>query len=341
MGDDMTQRRKVSSTGLLVVLCLCAFTAPVRAGSQDTIEQVFAAKPGGRLTVDTDIGSITVRTGRPDEVRITITRLFPTSDRDEIEDILDDLDIGMDANDNGVTIDTRYRQHGTRSFFSFRTRHDRLRLRYEIVVPETYDVELATSDDDIAVAGLAGSVRSTTSDGDIAISAIDGPVAAKTSDGDIRVDTVAGDVDVQTSDGDIEVITAGAEVSARTSDGDITVRDAGGPVWLKTSDGDIYAERIAGAMDCTGSDGDITVTLIGQPTDDCQLRTSDGDISITLDKDSAFSVEAHTSDGGIDYDDITVRLGKIDRHNLVADLNGGGPELNMRTSDGNIRLRVE
>ena len=338
----MSKRYQVLFIGLTAaVLCMCVLSMTAQADSRDTIEEVYGAAPGGRLSVDTDIGSITVRPGRPDEVRITVTRLFPTSNRDEIEDILDDLDMDMGADNRGVTIDTRYRHHSDWSVFTFQNRHDRLRLRYEIVVPETYDVELVTRDDDIDAAGLTGSIHAVTSDGNVSIRDIDGPVTAKTSDGDIGIDTVSGDADAQTSDGNIVIDAVGAEVQARTSDGDITVIDAAGPVWLKTSDGDIHAEGIAESVECITSDGDIEVTLAGQPSDDCNLKTSDGDIAVTMDKDCGCAIDAHTSDGGIDFDEITVRLGRADRHNLVADMNGGGPKLTMRTSDGNIRLSVK
>ena len=69
------------------------------------------------------------------------------------------------------------------------------------------------------------------------------------------------------------------------------------------------------------------------------MQTSDGDIDILIAATAAMTIDFRVSDG-----DINVGLpilGRIRRDSLRGDLNGGGPTLSVRTSDGDIVLRAK
>jgi DUF4097 and DUF4098 domain-containing protein YvlB len=85
--------------------------------------------------------------------------------------------------------------------------------------------DLKTSDGDISVGRLTGSVYLRTSDGDVSADALAGStVSVRTSDGDVNIDDLSGPAEVSTSDGDIRVtISQAGEVKLRTGDGDITI----------------------------------------------------------------------------------------------------------------------
>jgi putative adhesin len=166
------------------------------------------------------------------------------------------------------------------------------------------------------------------------------------------------DLDAQTSDGAIELPALQGTVRARTSDGAITLERAKGTFDLSSSDGRIVAHGVDGALDARSSDGALTVDgrfdVLRLSTSDGRIeadvasgsrlradwsfKTSDGSIDLRLPSDLAADLEAHVGDGHIDVDFPITTRGRIGSHDLRATLNGGGPLLSLRTSDGSIRI---
>lgn len=325
----------IAATALTIGLTISSFA---QADQEDTTRQSFEVDPGGTLIVDTDTGDIRVRSGASREVTITIHQNFRTSNRSEIEDIRDRLHIDMDQRGNDVIVTVEL-DRPARRWFGYTNDGNHLQLSFDIRVPERFNADLETSDDDIIVGDLTGDIVCRTSDGDIRISDIDGPIRASTSDGDITLGRIAGTVTLKTSDGDIEADSIGGDIDATTSDGNIIIEHAAGFARMKTSDGNIRLAEIDGAVDAKTSDGNLIVMFIGQPDRNCRMTTSDGDITVHLQPSCRFSLDARANDGDISAEGLTVKLGRRDKHHLVADLNGGGPELYLRTSDGNIDIR--
>ena len=94
-----------------------------------------------------------------------------------------------------------------------------------------------------------------------------------------------------------------------------------------------------GAVKASTSGGSVTAYLSRQPERDCRLTTSGGSLTIYLDNNIGMDVDARTSGGRI-HTDFPVKLsGTISPRSLVAEVNGGGPELYLRSSGGGIHLK--
>ena len=169
---------------------------------------------------------------------------------------------------------------------------------------------------------------------------------------------VGTDLDAQTSDGSIDLPALEGTIRARTSDGSITIDRAKGTFQLSSSDGRIVARGVDGSLDAHASDGSITIDgrfdALRLSTSDGQidatvepgsrlkaawsLSTSDGSMVLRLPEDLVADLEAHVGDGHIDLDFPVTVHGRISRHDLRASLNGGGPLLSLRATDGSIRV---
>jgi hypothetical protein len=68
------------------------------------------------------------------------------------------------------------------------------------------------------------------------------------------------------------------------------------------------------------------------------IRTGDGGVEVRLPQDLAAELYAHTGDGHISFDFPITVTGSIERSRLRGTLNGGGPELQISTGDGAIRI---
>ena len=127
----------------------------------------------------------------------------------------------------------------------------------------------------------------------------------------------------------------GVEIDAQTGDGDIQAGDLTSNTSLRRSDGDIIVDRLDGSRaEIRTSDGDIVLRSVRAPID---VSSGDGDITVTAPADLAADVY-------LEGEDLSVAeglelLGRIRSHSVQGTLNGGGPNLELRTGDGAITLR--
>lgn len=289
---------RMGSVAFMATLAL--LPALALAAANDDIDQVFAVQPGGTLTVNSDAGSIDVSTSGRDEVRVRVlnTNGFTV----ELEQQGDDVVVLADRQ---------------RSLF----RLGGSNIRFDVTIPERYNVDLDTGGGRIRVPDLTGSVRADTSGGSIDVGRIRGDVEVNTSGGQIEISDVDGNVSADTSGGRIIIANVTGDVNADTSGGSIRIGNVGGDMIADTSGGNIDVGEGGGRVELDTSGGTIRA---GWATGPIIADTSGGNIFLA---GSAVSVEADTSGGNIV---IERSLGSV-----YADTSGGS--ITIRDSRGPIR----
>lgn len=304
------------------------------AGSQNTIKKSFKVAPGGTLTLTTDVGAIEIETRENNRVEVEVFRKAKTWSGRDADEILDNFEISFEQHGDDVDI---------RGEFKDRSWWDRIRrklkVKYVITVPKEYNVSLNTAGGSISVDDLKGKVKSKTSGGSLNFGNIDGPVYGRTSGGSISLEGCVGTADVRTSGGSIHIGNVAGDVDAHTSGGSVTIERAKGEVVAKTSGGSIRVEEVMGAIEATTSGGTVTAHISRQPKARCYLKTSGGSVKVYLAEDIAVNLDAKTSGGHVETDFPVTIQGKISKRSLQAKINGGGPELVLKTSGGSIYLR--
>jgi hypothetical protein len=145
--------------------------------------------------------------------------------------------------------------------------------------------------------------------------------------------------DLSTSGGNIAVRDLAGSVQVKTSGGNLTLSRIGGAVSASTDGGNIDVEEPLGGAKARTSGGGITVHLAGQPRKDVQLTTFGGNLVVVLGAATAVDVDAVAHGGTITAPaQFRLRSDK-DATELSGALNGGGPQLTLRSSGGNISLR--
>jgi hypothetical protein len=144
-------------------------------------------------------------------------------------------------------------------------------------------------------------------------------------------------IDLNTSGGSIEIENLQGEVDAYTSGGSISLENVQGDVDIKTSGGSLNLDNIIGKIDAKTSGGSIKLKLPKNPTEDSRLKTSGGSITAYLAKDVAVNLYAKTS-GGRASSEFSVN-GDITKKSIKGTINGGGPELILKTSGGSVRIK--
>lgn len=144
-------------------------------------------------------------------------------------------------------------------------------------------------------------------------------------------------VDLNTGGGSIDIQDLTGKVDAFTSGGSIELGQIRGDVDVKTSGGSIRVEEVAGNIDANTSGGSIKAVISEQPTKDCRLKTSGGSVTAYLKPSIAVNLNASTSGGRV-RSDFTVD-GTVKKSKIRGTINGGGPELYLKTSGGSVNIK--
>lgn len=176
------------------------------------------------------------------------------------------------------------------------------RLRYEIDLPKNFNVDISTAGGDVLLGDLKGEISMRTSGGDLEIINTVGKVYAKTSGGDVKVRNASGDLELGTSGGDVKIEFSNGSVYAKTSGGDIDLEYRG--------------ENYGIELGTSG--GDIMVYIPSEFKSDVYLRTSGGDIKTNME----------------------AKIQEVSDDKFIGQMNGGGKELNCRTSGGDIIVKM-
>lgn len=145
-------------------------------------------------------------------------------------------------------------------------------------------------------------------------------------------------LDVETTNGGLQVKGTQGEAILETTNGGITLVDVDGNLRLSSTNGGITATDVAGAVHASTTNGGIDVSLRDVPSgSDLRFETTNGGVEVSLPRDIRASVDISTSNGRI-TSDFDVEGGQKSRTRLSGDINGGGGELRIRTSNGSVRV---
>ena len=313
-------RRRMSLGFSILILCLLCVTGTALAKERvkGDIKKSFNVKPGGELVLETDIGSIEVKAVSRNVVDVEV-RFTPKSGTNRsIRELLEDFDIDFQHRGDDVFIRAEYLRRGS-NFWNSIGRY--VRVEFFISVPTSYNVDLKTSG------------------GSISVDDLEGDVTSRTSGGSLHFGRIQGSVNGRTSGGSIELIESDGTAVLGTSGGGIRIGRVRGDVDAHTSGGSIDVDEVMGSIEASTSGGSVRAKITSQPENDCRLTTSGGSVTVYLDENVNVDVNASTSGGRVVTDfPVTIR-GEISKRSLRAKINGGGPELYLRTSGGSIYIR--
>ncbi len=317
----------------LLALALFAVCASNTKAEEDVITRTFPAKAGGMLTVNVDRGSIHITTSDSGKVDVKITRELKNASAAEAKKVFEQHKIELASTENGVKIEAKNPQN----FSSFKNPFSRLQVDYSIAIPAKFDINLNTAGGHIEVADLEGKAVLHSSGGNLKLGVLKGPLKAHTSGGHITLTRVEGDADVDTSGGNLRLGEIDGNLIAHTSGGHITLEKNKGSIKASTSGGNIEVNDASGPVNARTSGGHVTAHLNAQPASGCSLETSGGNVEVLLAANLALDLDARTGGGRVNSD-FPGTLNK-EKTRLSAKLNGGGPELILETSGGNINVR--
>lgn len=324
---------KMSLTFLTAAFCLHLILATGSTGLAATkrIDKQFRVRKDGILNLYSDKGSVSVSSHASLSVEIVAILTANGSDRDET---LDNFSITLEEQGGDVEIRGKWTNRLHRW-------HNRLRIHYDVLVPDDYNLKIETSGGSIKVGDLHGRVDLKTSGGPISVGEISGPANLNTSGGTISLIRCGHDATFETSGGSIRIGDVNGSVVARTSGGSIRLRTARGDVEAFTSGGGLKLRGVSGNLRGRTSGGSISAELLSQIDQDMELETSGGSIDLIVPDGFSADLDASTSGGRVRTDLPLTVTGSfsISKRSLRGEINGGGERVRLRTSGGNIEIR--
>jgi DUF4097 and DUF4098 domain-containing protein YvlB len=300
------------------------------------LEKTFAVTPGGDLAIQADRGSIELKVGADDTLKVKVQRKARASSTAKAEEILAAHEVTFHQDGNRVVVEAK----SPRLNRGWSGRGQNLEVHYEVTLPRRFNPDLHTAGGSIRVPDLAGAVRTQTAGGSIRVGRTEGSVWARTAGGSINVAAATGEVDAETAGGGITVGEGGAGVRVKTAGGSIDVGKVQGRVDARTAGGGIVIGEARAAVRAVTSGGSIRVGLAATPEEDCEIETSAGSIDLQVPASIAANLDAKTSAGTV-ASDVPVRVqGQARRSALEGQLGEGGKRLKLRTSAGSIRIRA-
>jgi DUF4097 and DUF4098 domain-containing protein YvlB len=302
-------------TIFIVALSSRASLNPAAEGAQQaerTIEKQLSAAPGQKLSLDLETGGNIKITGWQSN-SVSVKAYLGGRDW---QGCTVDINQGSD----GVNVISR---HPTdRNSYS-------TDFRFEIQVPQQFDVRIKSAGGGIDITNLEGEVRGSTGGGAMNI---------EEAKGKLNLTTGGGNITVRNSELDGRVSTGGGRILIQDVKGDFNGTSGGGNVELRNvtrRSGESTGDEVR----ITNAGGPITVEDAPSGAD---VRTGGGRIHV---KSARGFVKASTGGGAIEIDAVdgsvraTTGAGRISVH-VIGGSSEGGRDIFITSGSGDINLTV-
>lgn len=147
--------------------------------------------------------------------------------------------------------------------------------------------------------------------------------------------TIRGGVDIKF----FVKVPAGVNVVARTVNGGIKLMSVPNDVEASTTNGGVEADEVSGTLRVSTTNGGVRLALSGLGKGGLRAQTVNGGVNVELPKDASANLSARVVNGGLGVDNLQIEtLGERTRRRLEGKLNGGGPPIELGTTNGGIHL---
>ena len=131
----------------------------------------------------------------------------------------------------------------------------------------------------------------------------------------------------------------GINVVARTVNGGVRLIGVPNDIEASTTNGGVEAEQVSGTLRVTTTNGGVKLALNGVGKGGLQAHTVNGGVNVELPKDTSANLSARVVNGGLGVDNLQLEtIGEQSRRRLEGKLNGGGPPIQLETTNGGIHL---
>jgi DUF4097 and DUF4098 domain-containing protein YvlB len=278
---------------------------------KEDFHSIHPLSPGGTVSIEAFNGLIEVMGWEQNSVEVNGTKYASS------QSVLDSLKIDVTSTPGSVHI------RSVRPMDA----HWHMGVRFSIRVPHKTQLDrITTSNGQIRIEDVDGSVRVQTSNGAIRLSRVKGAVEARTSNGTIEAQDIDGNANMHTSNGSIRAELAHGSFEGHTSNGSINARLSDpSPTWP------VRAES---------SNGHIDLRVDAKQMPEIRASTSNSSIVLRLPGSANARVRANTSHSSVtsEFDGLHDDGGGRRHSELHGTIGSGGPLIELSSSNGSIKI---
>mgnify|MGYP000645023184 CR=1 FL=1 len=310
------------------VLSLGVVPSTVAQDPARTVSDAVPLAPDGEVTVDTHEGTITVTTWERNRVRYE-AEVMPTDEDPDAEKVT----IRARSGDDRLRLATDH-EDGDDESTVFGFDEDGFRwgginipaVHYILTVPRGATLRIDDHESTIDVTGLAGTLHVDTHDGRLSVDEHRGDLILEAHDGTMTASGLEGDATLDTHGSRMELV----DVTGRLS--------------VETHDGTLNAEGLDGGLRFESHDGRASVAF-SDLSGSVFAETHDGNLTLTLPAGAGFVLDTEFTDDvdlRSDIDLRSLRLSDEDEKgpNYRGSVRGGGPTIQLESSDGDVTLQT-
>jgi DUF4097 and DUF4098 domain-containing protein YvlB len=198
----------------------------------------------------------------------------------------------------------------------------RLSIDIEVRVPRNADLRLETHNGLVDVSSVNGNVTIKTHNGGVHVARLSGTLDIDSHNGGITLDAVKGSMKVGTHNG---------RIAGNGLDGKCAAVSHNGAIDIKGRFDSLDASSSNGAVDARAEPG-------SKMSSNWSIETTNARIDLAIPTDLKATVNADTNHGQVTFDLPVTLQGAASRTQVRGSLNGGGPDLLLRTTNGAIHV---
>jgi hypothetical protein len=131
-----------------------------------------------------------------------------------------------------------------------------------------------------------------------------------------------------------------AVINVTNTNGQVALTALDGRVRAHTTNGGVNGKDLTGGVDARSTNGGVTIDMASVGPDSISLRTTNGGVTLTLPDSAKANLSASCTNGGINVSALDkLEVSDQSRRRVEGRLNGGGTAIELRTTNGGIRVR--
>lgn len=134
------------------------------------------------------------------------------------------------------------------------------------------------------------------------------------------------------------VVPEGASLRLNNTNGQIHITGVNGDVRAETTNGGVKGVDLSGRVEASTTNGGVDLEMLAVAEGGIRAETTNGGVSLRLPASAKANLRASCVNGGISVTGLTLEGGDSTRRRVEGRLNGGGPAVEVSTTNGGVRV---
>jgi hypothetical protein len=130
----------------------------------------------------------------------------------------------------------------------------------------------------------------------------------------------------------------GVSVQLTNANGSVDVTGVQARVRAETTNGSVTGRELEGAVEAMTTNGSVNVEVNAVAPDGIRLQTTNGGITLRLPGAARADIRASCVNGGISTTNLSLEASEQSRRRVEGRLNGGGPKIEIETTNGGVKI---